>query len=107
MMTARLPSRNAGARLPLGVLDVADVAHADRRAVRVATTMLPNSLGRLDPSERAQHQLRVALLDAAAGHLDVLGDDRVTDLRPRQAVRVQLLDVEDDVDFARAAAGRS
>src|SRR5262249_28587988 len=58
-----------------------------------------------DAAERAQQQLSLALLDGAARDLDVLGDDGVADLRNRQAVRVQLLDVHDDVNFTGAAAG--
>ena len=41
----------------------------------VATTMLLKSCGGVDAAERAQQQLALALLDGAAGDLDVLGDD--------------------------------
>jgi hypothetical protein len=41
------------------------------------------------------------LLDGTARDLDVLGNHGVADLLNRQAVRVQLLDVNDDVDFTR------
>ena len=70
----------------------------------VATTMLLNSSAGVDAAEGAQQQLPLALLDRAAGNLDVLGDHRVAHLLDRQAVRVQLLDVDDDVDLAGAVA---
>ena len=72
----------------------------------VATTMSLNSCGGIDAAERPQQQLALALLDRAAGDLDVLRDQRVAYLRNRQPVGVQLLDVDDDVDFPGAAAGR-
>ena len=71
---------------------------------RVATTMSLKSRGGVDPAERAQQELALALLDRPAGDLDVLRDERVAHLRHRQPVRVQLLDVDDDVNFA--ARGR-
>ena len=58
-----------------------------------------------NPAQRPQQQLALALLHRAAGDLDVLGDHRVAHLRDRQAVGVQLLDVDDDVDLAGAGAG--
>src|SRR4029078_8761964 len=61
-------------------------------------------IGRLDAAERPQRQLRLALRDVAAGDLDVLGDDGVAHALDRAPVRVQLLDVEDDVDLAGLAA---
>ena len=70
----------------------------------VAMMMLIELLGGVDAAERAQQDLRLALLDGAARHLDVLGDDGLLDLLDRQVVAVQLLDVDDDVDFAGAAA---
>ena len=73
----------------------------------VATTMSLKSVGGVDAAERAQQQLPLALLDRAAGDLDVLGDQRVAHLGHRQPVRVQLLDVDDDVDLAGAAAGEA
>ena len=73
----------------------------------VATTMSLKSCGGVDAAERPQQQLPLALLDRAARDLDVLGDDRVAHLGHRQAVRVQLLDVDDDVDLAGAAAGEA
>ncbi len=66
--------------------------------------MLLKSGGRVDAAERAQQHLALALFDRAARNLDVLGHDRVAHLRHRQAVRVQLLDVDDDVNLARPAA---
>ena len=72
----------------------------------VATTMLLKSSAASTRPERAQQQLPLALLDRAAGDLDVLGDDGVAHLGHRQAVGVQLLDVDDDVDLAGAAAAR-
>ena len=97
-----------GARRPLeGVLRVADVGDANRRAVPRRDDDVVEVPGRVDAAERAQQQLALALLDRAAGNLDVLGDDRVAHLGHRQPVRVQLLDVDDDVDLAGAAAGEA
>ena len=45
-----------------------------------------------------------SLLERAAGDLDVLGLDGVPHLIDRHAVRVQLLDVDDDVDLAAEIA---
>ena len=58
-------------------------------------------IGGIDAAERAQPDLPLALLERAAGNLDVLLLNRVAHLVDRQAARVQLLDVDDDVDFAR------
>ena len=55
------------------------------------------------PSVRSS-DFPLALLERAAGHLDVLLLNRVAHLVDRQPVRVQLLDVDDDVDFARPVA---
>ena len=70
----------------------------------VATTMLLKSVRRVHAAEGAQQQLALALLDGAAGNLDVLRDDGLAHLVHRQAVRVELLDVDDDVNFAGASA---
>ena len=43
-------------------------------------------LRRVDAAERAQQQLSLALLDRAAGNLDVLGNDGVAHLGHRQPV---------------------
>ena len=87
-----------------GVLGVADVRDADRRAVHGRDDDVVELLGGVDAAQRAQQDLRLALFDGAARHLDVLGGDGVADLLDRQAVAVQLLDVDDDVDLAGAAA---
>src|SRR5207237_2605513 len=87
------------------VLRVPDVRYADRRPVLRGDDDVVEVPGCVDAPERPQQQLAVALLDGAAGDLDVLGDDGVFDLRDRQAVRIQFLDVDDDVDLAGAAAG--
>ena len=70
----------------------------------VATMMWLNASGGVDAPQRPQQDLRLALLDDAARHLDVLGGDRLADVLDREPVAVQLLDVDDDVDLAGAAA---
>ena len=64
-------------------------------------------VGGVDAAERAQPDLPLALLERAAGNLDVLLLDRVAHLVDRQAVRVQLLDVDDDVNLARPVAAHA
>ena len=54
---------------------------ANRRAVLGGDDDVVEVLGGVDAAERAQQQLALALLDRAAGNLDVLGDDRVAHLR--------------------------
>ena len=73
----------------------------------VATTISLKSAVASTRPERAQQQLALALLDRAARDLDVLRDDGVADLGDRQPVRVELLDVHDDVDLAGAPAGEA
>ena len=87
------------------VLRVADVGHPNRRAVHRRDDDVVEVLAGVDPAERPEQQLAFALLDGAPGDLDVLRDDGVAHLRDRQPVRVELLDVDDDVDLARAGAG--
>ena len=103
----RVAQPHGGGRPLEAVLRMADVRHADRRAVPGRDDDVVEVRGGVDAAERAQQQLALALLDRAAWDLDVLGDERVAHLGHRQAVRVQLLDVDDDVDFARAAAGEA
>jgi hypothetical protein len=93
------------ARLGRRVLDRGDVAQTDRRPARGGRhDDVRELLGRFEPAQRAQRQLGVPLLDVAARHLDVLGHDRVAHAVHGEAVRVQLLDVEDHLDLARLAA---
>ena len=107
MHRGRLPHPHRRGRTLEAVLRVADVGDADRRPVLGRDHDVVEVRGRVDPAERAQQQLALTLLDGAAGNLDVLRDDGVADLGHRQAVRVQLLDVDDDVDLAGAAAGQA
>ena len=73
----------------------------------VATMMSLNcSVASTRPSVR-RPDLPLALLERAAGDLDVLLLNGVAHLVDRQAVRVQLLDVDDDVDFARPVAAHA
>ena len=63
----------------------------------VVTTMCVELVGGVDAAERPQHDLGLALLERAAGDLDVLA----TAIASRtwsigQAVRVELLDVDDE-----------
>src|SRR5213594_1015500 len=51
----------------------------------------------IQAAERAQQQLPLALLDRTAGNLDVFRHQRVAHLAQRQAVGVQLLNVDHDV----------
>src|SRR5262249_1064910 len=53
---------------------------------------------------RAQHQLALALIDAAARHLYVLRDQGLLDLRDGQVIRLKLLGIHPDVDLALAVA---
>ena len=57
-------------------------------------------LGALDAAHRAQDELLLALVDAAAGDLDVLRPDRALHLVDRQAVGGEPVGVEHDVDGA-------
>src|SRR6476646_8355463 len=50
----------------------ADVGHTDRRAVLRGDDDVVEILGGVDPAERPQQQLALALLHGAAGNLDVL-----------------------------------
>ncbi len=97
-----------GAPGPLkAVLRVPDVRDPDRRAVPRRDDDLVEIGRRVDAPERAQQQLALALLDRAARDLDVLRHDGVAHLGDRQPVRVELLDVDDDVDLAGASAGEA
>ena len=107
MTSVRSPSKNAPVRASAVVSSTAATSRS-RIGVPLAvvvTTMFANCSGRFEPAERAQRQLGVPLLDVAAGDLDVLGHDGVAHAVDGEAVRVQLLDVEDDLDLARLAAG--
>ncbi len=86
------------------VLRVADVGHPQRNAVDGRDDDVVELLAGIDAAERAQPDLPLALLERPAGNLDVLLLNRVAHLVDRQAVRVQLLDVDDDVNFARPVA---
>ena len=91
-------------RLAAVVLDAADVADADRRVAGVATTRsLKSSGGRRRPT-RAHRQLARALLDAAAGQLEVLRAQRRGHVGGRQAVGVEAIGVDLDLDLAAAGA---
>ena len=82
------------ARLDEAVLDRADVAERDRAALRRADDEVAEVLGALDAAHRAQDELLLALIDAAAGHLEVLRADRRLHLLDRQAVGGQPVGVE-------------
>ena len=88
-------------RLGLAVLDA-----ARRRATRIGwpscsrTTISPNSATDCDAAERAQRQRLRALVDAAAGNLDVLRLQRARDVGDGQVVGAQPVGVEPDVDLA-------
>ena len=86
---------------------MADIGNANRRVVLRRDDDVVEILRRVDASERAQQELPLALLDGAPRDLDVLGDDGVAHLRHRQPVGIQLLDVDDDMDLAGAAAGEA
>ena len=55
------------------VLGVADVGDPDRRAVDRRDDDVVELFGGVDATERAQRELPLALLERAAGNLDVLG----------------------------------
>ena len=86
------------------VLGITDVRHANRRAVLRRDDDVVEVVGGVDAAERPQQELAFALLYRTARDFDVLGDDRVAHLRQRQSVRIQLLDVDDDVNLTGAAA---
>ncbi len=87
------------------IFRVAEVGDADRRAVLGRDDDAVEVFGQVDAAERPQQHLPLALFDRSARHLDVLVDQRAAHLIERQAEGVELLDVDDDVDFAGAAAG--
>src|SRR4030095_401432 len=88
-----------------GVFHRGHVGHPDRRALLGVDDDLRELTDGFGAPRGAQHELRVTLRDPAAGHLDVVGDDRVTNLTDAEAVRGELLDVDFDVDLPRPAAG--
>ena len=83
--SVRWPSKNAPVRASAVVSSTAATSRS-RIGVPLAVVVdhdVGELLGGLEPAERAQRQLGVSLLDVAAGHFDVLGDDRVADaVRP-------------------------
>src|SRR5262249_49648738 len=93
-----------GARLLHAVLGVADVGHAYRHAIDVRQDNVIKILRPRHAAERAQHQLALALIDAAARHLYVLRDQGLLDLRDGQVIRLKLLGIHPDVDLALAVA---
>ena len=73
--------------------------------LRLATMSSSKSLGLLDAAERAQHHFRLPVIDAAAGLLLVLADQRLADVLDGQVlVLQQLVGVDDDVDGPLPAA---
>ena len=66
--------------------------------------MSSNSATLCDAAARAQRDRLRALIDAAAGDLDVLRLQRARDVGDRQVVGAQPIGVEPDVDLALAAA---
>ena len=86
------------------VLGIADVRHFHRRAAHRRDDDVVELVGGVNAAERPQQDFGFALLDRAARHLDVLALDRVAHLRDREPVGIQFLEVDHDVDFARATA---
>ena len=71
----------------------------------VATTMLLKSCGGVDAAHRAQQQLSLPCSTAPPGISTFSATTASRTCVDRQPVRIQLLDVDDDVDLAGAAAG--
>src|SRR4029078_1374171 len=57
-----------------------------------------------DAAPRSQRQRLRALVDAAAGHLDVLPLERARGVSDRQVIGAQAIRIEPDVDLPLAAA---
>src|SRR5206468_12018915 len=87
-----------------GVLGVSDVRDPHRRAVDVRYDDVVELIGGVDAPHRAQTDFPFSLLERPAGNFDVLLLNGVAHLIDRQAARVQLLDVDDDMNFTWAIA---
>ena len=99
-----LAQPGGGGRALETVFRVPHVGHADRRPVHRGDRDAPEVASRVEPAERPQQELPLPLLDDAPGDLDVLRGDGVADLCHRQPVRVQLLEIDHDVNLARTPA---
>ena len=97
---------DVGDRLGLGlaVFDARDVGDADRMAVLLAHDDVVELRDRLHPAAGAQRDRLRALVDASAGHFDVLRLQRPRDVVDGQVVGAQPIGVEPDVDLALPAA---
>ena len=97
-----------GARGALGgVFGVADVRDLDRRRIDGRDDDVLELIGGIDAPQRSERKRRLPLFEQPAGNFDVLLLHRVAYLIDRQAVRVQLLHIDHDLDFARATAGEA
>ncbi len=94
----------AAPRLGDAVLDAADVAHADRASLVRGHDQVGEGRHVLHAAHGAEHHLAVALVDAAAGDLDVLLLQRLPHLQDGDLVGGHAVGVDVDVDRALPAA---
>ena len=83
-----------------------EIAHADRRAVLHFDDGGGDVVGGLHEADGANIQGLLAALDESAAGVDVVGDQRLLNLRQSQAVGNQLAGIELHLVFARGAAER-
>src|SRR5579862_9900661 len=86
--------------------DVAKIADADRRAILHLDDGGGDVVGRLHESDSADVESLLAALDESAAGVDVVGDQRLLNLRQRETVRDDLAGIELNLIFARGSAER-
>src|ERR1019366_3269879 len=91
-------------RLFVTVFAVADVADLDDIAVAVRDGDLIELRGIRHAAGRADREILRALFEAAAGKFEVLRFERVENVGDREAVRAQLIGIDQHVDLALRAA---
>ena len=96
--------RRTSSASAIAVLDARDVAEQDGVAFLLPNDDVAERLHRLHAAAGAQRHAGGALLDAAAGDLDVLRLQRTLHVGDGEVVGAQPVGVELDVDLARAAA---
>jgi hypothetical protein len=86
------------------ILDAGDIADPHRMPVFLPDHDVVEAGDAEHAAARSQRQRLRALIDAPAGHLDVLALQRARDVGDRQVVRAQPIRIEPDVDLPLAAA---
>lgn len=94
----------SGVRCGAPVDRVADIAQLDRVAAPGADDDLVEVLRAGDASGGADHDFALALIDLAAGQLQILGAERLGDLQNREVVGAQALGIELDANLAFPAS---